>query len=101
MNSIFLIAEVSLQATGLDAEYFKWLTNSILVAAIVTVLIIFLARRATAKMQLVPDGRQNLFEALVEGLYNMLEGIVGKHLIGKTFSYLATLFIFILVSNWF
>jgi F-type H+-transporting ATPase subunit a len=31
----------------------------------------------------------------------MLESIVGRHMIAKTFSFLASLFIFILVSNWF
>jgi len=64
-------------------------------------VILVLARRATAKMQLVPSGAQNLFEVLVEGLYDMLEGIVGKRLIGRTFPLLATIFIFILAANWF
>jgi F-type H+-transporting ATPase subunit a len=34
-------------------------------------------------------------------LYDTLEGIVGKHMVGKVFSLLATLFIFILTANWF
>jgi F-type H+-transporting ATPase subunit a len=92
-------ATVPLQAE--PVPFLPWLTNSILVSAIVIVVITFLARRATRHMKLVPDGRQNLFEALVEGLYTLLEGIVGRHMIAKTFSFLASLFIFILVSNWF
>src|SRR5260370_7601562 len=78
-----------------------WFTNSMLVTIIVTVLIIIWARRSTKKMQLVPEGAQNLFEALVETLYLTFEGIVGKHMIPKAFPLLATLFIFILTSNWF
>src|SRR6516164_2454033 len=78
-----------------------WFTNSMLVTMIVTVLIIIWARRSTKKMQLVPQGAQNLFEALVETLYTTFEGIVGKHMIPKAFPLLATLFIFILTANWF
>ena len=52
-------------------------------------------------MQLVPQGPQNLFEALVETLYMTFEGIVGKHMIPRAFPLLATLFIFILIANWF
>ena len=52
-------------------------------------------------MQLVPGATQNSFEAVVEFLYDMVEGIVGKHMVGRVFSLLATLFIFILAANWF
>lgn len=79
----------------------RWFTNSIFVTIIVATLILVLARRATRHMQLVPVGGQNLFESLVEGLYDMFEGIVGKHMIPHVFSLLATLFIFILAANWF
>ncbi len=68
-----------------------WFTNSVLVTIIVTVLIIIWARRSTKKMQLVPQGAQNLFEALVETLYLTFESIVGKHMIPKAFPLLATL----------
>jgi F-type H+-transporting ATPase subunit a len=78
-----------------------YLTNSILVAGICTVILLILARNATRKMELVPRKTQNLFEALVEGLYETLEGIVGRHMIARTFSLLATIFIFILTANWF
>ncbi len=84
-----------------NVPFLEWLTNSILVSAIVVTTIVFLARRATRKMELVPTGSQNVFEAVIALLYSMLEGIVGKHMIAKTFSFLATLFIYILISNWF
>ena len=102
MLTFFPIAEgVSIKAEALT-DSVGWLTNSIVVTVIVTCIILFFARRATANMKLVPDaGGQNIFEALVEGLYEMLEGIVGKHMITRTFSLLATIFIFILASNWF
>ncbi len=103
MNFNFLIANIPLRATTLGGEgsYAHWLTNSVFVAALMVALVIFCARKATVHMQLVPGGAQNLFETLVEGLYNLLESIVGKHMIKRTFSFLAALFIYILFSNWF
>ncbi len=85
----------------LGVGYFEWLTNSILATVIVVGAIVFWARQATRNMQLVPGPTQNLFEAVVEFLYDMLEGIVGKHMVGRVFSLLASLFIFILIANWF
>ena len=52
-------------------------------------------------MELIPRGTQNLFEALVEGLYETLESVVGKQMIARTFPLLATIFIYILTANWF
>lgn len=86
---------------GDSVPFLAWLTNSILVTGIVILVVTWFARGATAKMAMVPGGRQNFFEALVEGLYTLLEGIVGRHMIAKTFSFLASLFIFIVASNWF
>ncbi|HZC36908.1 MAG TPA: F0F1 ATP synthase subunit A [Chthoniobacterales bacterium] len=77
-----------------------WFTNSFVFTIIVTGLIVWVARWATRDMQLVPTGPQNLFEFLVETLYNTFEGIVGRHMISKVFPLLATLFIFILAANW-
>jgi len=85
----------------LGVGYLEWLTNSIFVAAICSLVVIGLARNATRQLALVPGGSQNFFELLVEGLYDMLEGIVGRHMIKKSFGLLATLFIYILVNNWF
>jgi len=81
---------------------FTWfLTNSIFVSIFISIFVIWLCRSATRKMSIVPSPLQNAFELVVEGLYDMLEEIVGRHMIARTFSFLATLFIFILASNWF
>ncbi len=79
----------------------EWLTNSILVAAIVVGFVWFFARRATRDIKLVPDGPQNAFEAVLEMLYDTLAEIVGPKMVKKVFSLLATLFLFILAANWF
>jgi F-type H+-transporting ATPase subunit a len=49
----------------------------------------------------VPDGAQNFLEWLVESTYKFLEGLLGGHLVDRTFWFFASIFIFILASNWF
>jgi len=91
----------ALFSNGAEIPMADSLTNSIFVAVIVAGFVIWICRRATANMTLIPDRRQNAFETIVAGLYDMLEAIVGSHMIARTFAFLATLFIFILTSNWF
>ena len=76
------------------------ITNSMFVSWIVALGLIIFAQVATRNMKLVPDGAQNFFEWLVESLYNFLEGLLGQHLVKRTFWFFATVFIFILFSNW-
>ena len=76
-------------------------TNSMLVTWVVALGIIIFAQLATRNMKAVPEGAQNFWEWLVEGLYNFLEGIVGPDLVKRTFWFFATIFIFILFTNWF
>jgi F-type H+-transporting ATPase subunit a len=78
-----------------------WFTNSFVFTVIVTGLIVIAARAATRRMELVPKGRQNFIEALVETLYSTFENIVGRRMITKVFPVIATLFIFICAANWF
>jgi F-type H+-transporting ATPase subunit a len=77
------------------------ITNSMIVTWIAAAGLIFFVRFATRSMQQVPTGTQNFVEWLVEGLYSFLEGILGPHLVRRTFWFFATIFIFILATNWF
>jgi F-type H+-transporting ATPase subunit a len=77
------------------------ITNSMVVTWIVALGLIVFARAATRNMYQVPRGAQNLFEWLVESLYGLLEGIIGRHLVDRTFWFFATVFIFTLAANWF
>jgi F-type H+-transporting ATPase subunit a len=83
-----------------DLGIFK-VTNSMIVTWIVAIAIILFAQYATRTIKEVPDGAQNFWEWLVESLYNFLESIIGHELVKKTFWFFATLFIFILFTNWF
>lgn len=76
------------------------ITNSMLVTWIAALIMIVVAQTVSRKMKLVPEGVQNFVEWLVESLYIFLEDILGKHLVKRTFWFFATLFIFILVTNW-
>jgi F-type H+-transporting ATPase subunit a len=77
------------------------ITNSMIVTWIVAAAIIVLAQTATRDIQPVPGPRQNRWEWLVESLYNFLESVIGSELVKKTFWFFATIFIFILFTNWF
>jgi F-type H+-transporting ATPase subunit a len=76
------------------------ITNSMVVTWITALGLIVLARIATRDIKPVPQGIQNLWEWLVEGLYTFLEGIIGPHLVQRTFWFFASIFIFILAANW-
>jgi len=75
-------------------------TNSMLVSWIVALAVILFAQIATRNIKTVPTGVQNFWEWLVESLYNFLESIIGHELVKKTFWFFATIFIFILFTNW-
>jgi len=76
------------------------ITNSMVVTWIVAVGLIIFARLATRDMKYVPGGAQNFLEWLVASLYGFLEGVIGSHLVKRTFWFFATIFIFILSANW-
>ena len=75
-------------------------TNSMVVTWVVALGLIIFAQYATRNIKRIPEGAQNFWEFLVEGLHNFLEGIIGRDLVKHTFWFFATVFIFILFSNW-
>ena len=93
------ILAVSMSAQNLFG--LPWFTNSTLVALVVLVLVLTAFRKATKNMQLVPAGFQNLFEALIELIYDNVEQIVGPKVAKKCFHLILTIFVYVLVANWF
>jgi len=86
------------------------ITNSLFTAWIIMILLIVLALLTTRRMpkdlaragdqELVPSsGLQNFMEMIVEALYNMTQSIGGRWT-PKFFPIVATIFIFVLTSNW-
>jgi len=76
------------------------ITNSMVVCWVVALGLIAFVQIATRDMKAVPTGAQNFLEWLVESLFGFLEGVIGHALVKKTFWFFATIFIFILFSNW-
>ena len=91
---------VSLAGEPLLENGNTWFTNSILTTIIVDLILIALALATTRDMQLVPSGLQNLMETLIEYLYTLSENVAGQDA-KQYFPWAATLFLFILISNWF
>lgn len=75
-------------------------TNSMIMTWIASAIIIVFAQIASKKITAVPQGVANFAEWVVESLYDFLGGILGDHLVKKTFWFFASLFLFILVTNW-
>ena len=92
---------LSQQAVEIAAPFGFHITNSMLVTWLVAACLIVFAQLSTRRMSQVPGPAQNLFEWLIETLYALLEGILGRHLVQRTFWFFATVFIFILAANWF
>jgi F-type H+-transporting ATPase subunit a len=76
------------------------ITNSMIVMWFVAVGLIAWSQLSTRRMTFVPGRAQNLLEWLIEGLYGLLESIIGARLVRRTFWFFATIFIFILAANW-
>ncbi len=89
------------EATGLSLFGFQ-ITNTIVgtvIADIVLALIAFFGtRRFAASGNLVPSGMTNAFEAIIEFLWNSVEGAAGKWA-KKIFPIPATIFLLVFMAN--
>ena len=90
MTSTFILAlsepaghGPSQKALEIAAPFGFPITNSMIVTWIVAAALILFAQLA------------------IEGLYGLLESVIGRHLVERTFWFFATVFLFILAANWF
>jgi F-type H+-transporting ATPase subunit a len=84
-----LLAPLHISAASADAIAYTWL---------IMILLLIVSKLATNNLKSVPQGLQNFMEVVVGGIENMLIETMGEH--GRPFFPLvATLAIFILVSN--
>lgn len=74
-------------------------TNTLFTTWIVMALLVLFIFSATRQMSLVPNGLQNLLEAIIEALNSLTESVAG-HRGKKFFPIVATIFLFVLFSNW-
>jgi F-type H+-transporting ATPase subunit a len=92
---------IEIKAEQLWKIGFLPITNTLLTAWIVVLFLIGLAYMATRRMALIPSGLQNLMEAVVEGLLGLAVGTAGEKEGRRFFPVIATIFLFIVVANWF
>ena len=77
------------------------ITNTLIASVMTTAVLITVAYFATRKIKEVPRGLQNLFEAILEALFNMVDSVTGdRKQTYQFFPIIATIFIFIIISNW-
>lgn len=99
-----MLAPIPLPGIQLPAELINLfgiitIPNTILATLLSDITLIVIALAATRNMQLVPSGMQNVMEWVVEGFYGLTEDI-GGHNAKKFFPWVMTIFLIVLVSNW-
>ncbi|MDQ5927943.1 MAG: F-type H+-transporting ATPase subunit a, partial [Patescibacteria group bacterium] len=77
-------------------------TNSLFLATIIMVLFVALATWLRGRFKLVPSMIQNVFEMFIEALLDLMDSVLGeRRLSEKYMPIVATIFLFVLFSNWF
>ncbi len=76
------------------------ITNTMLTSWIVVIIMVTTVYLGTRRRDLVPRGFQNMFEAALEAFYNFVVSVAGEKNGRRFFPVVATIFFFVLVSNW-
>lgn len=77
------------------------ITNSLLASMLTTVVLVAVSYITTKNLKEVPKGIQNVIEIAIESLYNMIQDVTqNKERTYKFFPIVATIFLFVIVSNW-
>jgi F-type H+-transporting ATPase subunit a len=91
---------ISLAAEKIGSIWGFPITNSLLTTWFVMILLVVFSWLATRNLSFVPKGVQTIAEVVVGGLHDFFASVVGEQLIDKFFPLVASLFIFIILSNW-
>ena len=75
-------------------------TNTMLSAWIVTIVIILFFVVGAGKKSLVPGRFQSIIETLFEAIINFSSGVLGQEMARKAFPIVATIFFFVLFNAW-
>lgn len=99
-SPFFLAVSTKAESILPKIEGLTWLSNALVVSLLGLGIIFFLCRAATGKIAKVPGALQNVLEMLIDGIYGAIENMLGPKLARQSFPVLATMFFFILVTNW-
>lgn len=75
-------------------------TNTILTAWVVIIILVLFAYFSTRKMKTIPSGAQNFWELIIELWVGVCEQTMGRRRGRRFLPLVATSFLFILFSNW-
>ena len=75
-------------------------TNTMLTSWLVVATMIIVVLLTTRKWELVPGAVQNFVEGVVESFYNLVVNVAGEKNGRRFFPVVATIFFFVLASNW-
>jgi F-type H+-transporting ATPase subunit a len=75
-------------------------TNTMITSWFVVAFMIIAVFLASRRWELVPRGAQNVLEAILEAFYGLVVNVAGEKRGRRFFPVVATIFFFILVSNW-
>jgi len=76
-------------------------TNTILVTAVLSLIIISASYILKKRVRLIPGGFQNIVESVLEALLNLADSVTqDRRQSKKFFPLVATIFIFVILSNW-
>ncbi len=93
--------EISLAAEKIAHIGSVPITNSLFTSWIATILLVILGIFATRNLKTIPAGIQNVFETVVEFLFNTVDSVIqNEEQTRKYFPLLATIFLFIITNNW-
>ncbi|OGZ40728.1 MAG: ATP synthase F0 subunit A [Candidatus Portnoybacteria bacterium RIFCSPLOWO2_02_FULL_40_15] len=77
------------------------ITNTLILSFVITLGFLFFSKIISSRLKLVPLRWQNFFEALIETILNFMESVLeDKKKARKFFPLVATIFIFVILSNW-
>lgn len=76
-------------------------TNTYITSWLVIIFLVGFSYFATRRLELVPRGVQNVFEAVIEALWNLVVSTAGEKNARRFFPVVATIFLYVAVSNWF
>jgi F-type H+-transporting ATPase subunit a len=85
---------------GLTLPLLGPVTNSLLGSVVTSLILIFIALLFRSNLRLVPSGLQNLVELVLEFIYNLVESVASAKRAPQIFPLVATIFLFVLISNW-
>ncbi len=95
-----VLPEISIPAEPVFDLFGFTITNTLLAAWFTMLFLIVSSWAIMRKAKEVPGRGQGFLEMIVEGLYNLVEGVAGPKWAPKFFPVVMTIFLFVIASNW-